>query len=135
MLYLPCQKCYLPLSVSGGNNKKIAFIKGGARKRPPRCVASPDNPTIKAFYFSNMLHKSDGSAFGRATMELIHTTSELERNFVRAEELTEDTKEKWVAQDIQSLHHDTTIRLGLALWRRLNDFFSDETDTNKEEKL
>ena len=76
-----------------------------------------------------MLHKSDGSAIGRATMELIHTTSELERNFIRAEELTEDTKEKYVATDIQDLHRQTTLSLGLALWRKLNDFFND-----KEEK-
>ena len=73
-----------------------------------------------------MTHNSDGSAIGRATMELIHTTSELERNFIRAEELTEDTKEKFVATDIQDLHRQTTLSLGLALWRRLNDFFDDK---------
>lgn len=85
----------------------------------------------RLFYYTyhTMYKSTDGSAIGRATMELIHTTSELERNFIRAEELTEDTKEKYVATDIQDLHRQTTLSLGLALWRKLNDFFND-----KEEK-
>ena len=80
-----------------------------------------------------MLHKSDGSVFGRATMNLIHTISELDSTFTRAEELTEDTREKWVAKDIQDLHHETIVNLGLALWRRLNDFLSEDTTKNEEE--
>lgn len=79
MLYLCRQTNYLLPSAGGGNDRKFAFVKGAARKRPAWLVVRPDNPKAKAFFVKLTMHKSDscGDAIGRAT-QTIYTIYEEE---------------------------------------------------------
>ena len=122
-VYLNCQRCYLPQSACGGENKKIAFVKGGGRKRPPRCVASPDNPKTEAFLLSqNMLHNSKDLSFDKS-MDIIQTMSEINAAFSKAEEVANLSGNAEISREIAENSHDTQLWLGLALHQELSKLY------------
>ena len=126
MLYLPCQTNYP--AYFAGENRKIAFVKGGARKRPPRLVVRPDNPKARAFFIVKltMLQQFDkgGDAFCKA-VRIIHAISQLDTAFSNAEEVAERSGNRWVQEEFICNRHDTLNALGLALHTELSTIYEE----------
>ena len=126
MLYLCCQTNYLLPSVGGGNDRKFAFVKGAARKRPAWLVVRPDNPKTEAFFVKLTMHKSDscGDAIGKAT-QTIHTISEVDSVLNKAREAVL-TSSPYVRQELSENIQDTMLALGLALYEQLSTIYEEE---------
>ena len=124
MLYLWCQ---INHPAYAGNDRKFAFDKGAARKRPAWLVVKPDNPVSKAFFVKlTTMHKSDscGDAIGKAT-QTIHTISEVDSVLNKAREAVL-TSSPYVRQELSENIHDTMLALGLALYEQLSTIYEEE---------
>ena len=109
-----------------GENRKFAFVKGGARKRPPRLVVRPDNPKAKAFFIVKltMLHSDkNGTAFCKA-VQIIHAIAELDTAFTKAEAVA--STNSWIWEQFTGNRTETMAALGLALHTELSTIYEEE---------
>lgn len=111
-----------------GKDRKFAFVKGAARKRPARIVTHPDSPNAKAFFIVKQMsytHDKGSDAFCKA-VQIIHTISELDTALSNAEKVAEQSGNSWIQEQFIDNRHDITNALGLALHSELSTIYEEE---------